>query len=742
MPRFENVSLADSLRALPATERQRILDELSDADLRAIEFDWPFWARPTQLPPEGDWRVWMLLGGRGSGKTRTGAEWVRAVVETKQCGRLSLVAPTAADARDVLVEGESGLMAISPPHARPVYQSSIRRLTWPNGAIATLFSADEPDRLRGPQSDGAWADELCLVAGTKIRVPGGEIPIEEVRAGDLVRTRTGFAPVLHAWRTATAEIWEVTTTTGLTLRGTAGHPVWVVGVGFVPLSSLRHGDTLLSWDMLSFGAGGSDGIGGKTTTRTAAANFFTGRSTSWRMARWRPRSTSTTSTGTDSTTSSTTSERLAVESIWRRTGPAALFSGIASADPWSRLSSGAAVSQWFVVAPNAALGFPQLACERGSAVRAVVPPMSAADIPSPVRDAGTSDDDPSHASSAGNSSNLIPTPLRARASTAISYAPCVVSVRPCPDRESVFNLEVEGDHEYFANGFLTHNCAWRYPEAWDMLLLGLRLGADPRAVVTTTPRPSKIILDLMKRPDTHVTRETTYANAPNLAPAFMDQILARYRGTRLGRQEIDAEILTEVEGALWTRSMLERSRVKLNEVPSLARIVVAVDPAITAEEGSDETGIIVAGKSAAGHGFVLADVSCKASPHAWARRAYDAYVLHKADRIIGEVNQGGDMVENTIRTLRDDEGHPIGQRVAYRKVVATRGKYTRAEPVAALFEQGLVHLVGVFPELEEQLTEWVPGSRSPDRLDALVWALTELQIGPQYAAASVRRLTF
>lgn len=321
---------------------------------------------------------------------------------------MALVAPTAADARDVMVEGESGILAISPPWCRPVYEPSKRRLTWPNGAIATLYSADKPDRLRGPQHDGAWADEV------------------------------------------------------------------------------------------------------------------------------------------------------------------------------------------------------------GS---------------------------------------------------------------------------------------------WRYPEAWDNLMFGLRLGADPRCVVTTTPRPVKLIRNLVGDPTTAETRGSTYENRDNLAQAFLNTIVKKYEGTRLGRQELYGELLDDVPGALWQRKVLDDLRRE--KAPDLARVVVAIDPATTSEEDSNETGIVAAGLGVDGHGYVLDDASLRDSPSAWARAAVRLYYRRQADRIVAEVNNGGDLVETVLRT--------VDPRVSYKGVHAARGKVIRAEPVAALYEQGRVHHVGLFEDLEDQLCNWVPGMDSPDR---------------------------
>jgi phage terminase large subunit-like protein len=405
----------------------------AEGALHQLRYSWRVVARPEQLQPHGGWLWWLILAGRGFGKTRTGAEWVREEVESSRRGRLALVAATAADARDVMVEGESGLLAISPPWFRPEYEPSKRRLTWPNGAIATVYTADEPERLRGPQHDGAWCDELA---------------------------------------------------------------------------------------------------------------------------------------------------------------------------------------------------------------------------------------------------------------------------------------------------------AWRYPDAWDMLSLGLRLGVDPRGVVTTTPKPTKLVRDLLKASNTVVTRGSTYDNRDNLAPQFLEAIKQRYEGTRLGRQEIYAEVLDDVPGALWQRARLDELR--LYAVPcDLQRIVVAIDPSGGHTEDSDEQGIVVAGRGIDGHAYVLADRSCRLSPDGWGARAIEAYQEFKADRIVYEKNYGGEMVEHVLQTAARSRG----ARVALREVVASRGKVVRAEPIAALYEQGKVHHIGAFDRLEDEQCTFTPlgFDGSPNRVDALVWALTELMIEPPRA---------
>ena len=251
-------------------------------------------------------------------------------------------------------------------------------------------------------------------------------------------------------------------------------------------------------------------------------------------------------------------------------------------------------------------------------------------------------------------------------------------------------------------------------------MFGLRLGANPQCVVTTTPRPIELLRELAARDDVHVTRGSTYDNRQNLAPSFLRQIERRYEGTDTGRQEIYAELLDEAEGALWRRDWIARAE----SAPALDRVVVAIDPAMSSRPNSDETGIVVAGVSNAGdyaRGYVLADASARLSPDGWARRAIALFDLHRADRIIGERNNGGDLVGATLKTAADGRSLPI------RLVTASRGKFARAEPVAALYQQRRVTHVGSFPQLEDQLCAWEPGSpKSPDRMDALVWALSDL----------------
>lgn len=418
------LSVAEQLALLTPEQLDVVLAGLSDDEKSQMLWDWTVWARPKQLPPDGAWRVWLILAGRGFGKTRTGAEFIRREVNAGKANHIALVGATAADVRDTMIEGESGLLRVFPPDQRPHYEPSKRRVTFHNGASASAYSADEPDRLRGPNHDLAWADELA---------------------------------------------------------------------------------------------------------------------------------------------------------------------------------------------------------------------------------------------------------------------------------------------------------AWRYSDAWDQLMLGLRIGEHPRCVVTTTPRPVEVIRRLMTTKDgtVHVTRGSTYENQKNLASAFIDEMRRRYEGTTLGRQELHAEILDDLEGALWQRTMFDQNRV--HQHTQLRRVVVAVDPATTSRSNSNETGIVVAGIGVDGKGYVLDDKTIRGTPDEWGRAAVSAYHTYQCDRIVAEANQGGDMVRHTLMTV--DRNAPI------KLVHASRGKRTRAEPVAALYEQGKVHHVGYLSALEDQMCNWVPDlSDSPDRLDALVWALTELMI--------------
>lgn len=595
-------SLATLARKNPK-KLEKALASLTDEQADELLHDWEFWARREQLEPYGDWRVWLFLAGRGAGKTRSGSEWIRKRVRLG-FNRICLIAPTAADVRDVMIEGESGILACAWAGDRdvkgdsvgvPRYEPSKRRLTWKNGAQATAFSAEEPDRLRGPQHDTA----LCFIAGTMVLTAAGERAIETLRPGDLVLTRLGPRRVLgNSERVAL--VGEVQFSTGRALIGTRDHPVYSV-----------HGWT--------------------------------------RMDRLQP--------------------------------------GV------------------FVCAVNASNG------------------------------AGMS----AFASTARQNSSPLPE----------TFAASVVSIWRPVGEQSVFCLKVEDQPEYFANGVLVHNCdelaAWADPRAtWDMMKFGLRLGNDPRAMVTTTPRPLPLIRELKDDDDSAVSRGNTYANAANLAETFLKDIREKYEGTRLGRQEIQAEILDDIPGALWTRTMLDDAKVRIEagkrvkitseNLPDMSRVVVAVDPSgtkgikpedLVKMDKPNDIGIVAAGLGVDGFVYVLEDRSVNLSPLAWGRVVCETYRRWKADRVVAEINFGGALVETVIRAT-----DPF---ISYETITASRGKVARAEPVAALYEKGRVKHLGDMAALEDQLCYFDPsgylGEGSPDRADAMVWAITELMLG-------------
>ncbi|HJK50268.1 MAG TPA: terminase family protein [Methanocorpusculum sp.] len=436
--RPQTLSLLQSWQKLTPKSKAKAVKTLADAypaEWAAAypRFAWLQKARPAQLPPPGNWSVWFYMAGRGAGKTRAGSEWVTLLAETCPGIRIALVASSAGDARDVMIEGESGIMECTSPTCRPLYEPSKRRLTWPNGSIATTFSGENPEELRGPQFHFAWCDEL-----------------------------------------------------------------------------------------------------GK----------------------------------------------------------------------------------------------------------------------------------------------------------------------------------------------------WRYQdEAWSNLRLATRLGSHPQTFISTTPRTTPRLRAILADPNTVLTTGTTYDNRENLAESFYTQIITEYEGTRLGRQELMGELLLDHPGALWTWEMIEPHRITdpTRQLPTMNRIVVGVDPAVTDDPNtSDETGIIVAARGINGHFYVLDDQSLISSPLGWASAVAATYHRHRASLVVAEENNGGKLIEENIRRM--------DTRMNYRGVRAMVNKQARAEPIVLLYERGIVHHVGNFTDLEQQMTEWDPAEasqhrgrrKSPDRVDALVWALTEL----------------
>ena len=425
-------SRAEILADLPQTKRDEFLKNFTEPELERLQFDWSFWGRPEQQPPEPPWNTWLILAGRGFGKTRTGAEWVKQQIEAGDVGRIAAIAPTSSDVRDVMVEGESGILSIMPPDLRPEWWPSKNRLEFPDGQIVLCYPATEPDRLRGPQFHKAWLDELA------------------------------------------------------------------------------------AWDHLD--------------------------------------------------------------------------------DPYN---------------------------------------------------------------------------------------------------------------------------------AYTQVQLALRLGNNPQKVITTTPKPVPLLRKIASAKDTIVTTGSTYDNAQNLARDFIASIEDQFANTRVGRQEIYAEILDDAPGALWNRNLVERQRWKdeFGPPPEMQRVVMGIDPATTSSDEADETGIVVVGKGVNGQGYVLADLSVHGTADDWGKAAYQAAEMFEVDRVVGEVNNGGDLIERVVKTYDPN--------IPFKAVRASRGKSKRAEPVAALYEQGRVWHLGMFPLLEDQMTRFTPDGKfdsSPDRADALVWALTECML--------------
>jgi phage terminase large subunit-like protein len=285
--------------------------------------------------------------------------------------------------------------------------------------------------------------------------------------------------------------------------------------------------------------------------------------------------------------------------------------------------------------------------------------------------------------------------------------------------------QLRGPQHYYV--WADEPAKWKYPQdAWDNMEFGLRSGRTPQVCATTTPRPIPLLINLIKDPQTVVSTGSTYENVSNLSESFLKFVLTKYEGTRIGRQELYAEILGDVEGALWSYELIEATRVKSAPTDGFKRILVGLDPSGSGEESADEAGVVAVGLGYDGHAYVIGDYSLQGSPNEWATVAINTLKRLKADRIVAEVNFGGDMVKAVLESLWD--------KVPFKKVHASRGKTARAEPVSALFEQGKCHLIGLHPKLEDEMCHWVPGEKrngklwSPGRMDAMVWAVSELMI--------------
>ncbi len=691
-PPFDDQSLAAQFQALSAEDREQRLKLLSPEELEALNYNWAFWARPSQMLPQGHWLVWLILAGRGFGKTRTGAEtvrhWIKSGVE-----HVNIIGATADDVRDIMVDGESGILAVCPKDERPEYVKSQRKLVWPNGAKSLLFTADEPDRLRGKQHAKTW----CLLYGTMVASRRGSVALGTLTIEDEVWTRNG-------WRKVTglishkAAVGRVKFSNGAELIGTADHPV-MTATGWKNLGELCSTDKVLT---------GGPATSGGISVLTLAQETGSVKPRSYtsidgfgnkKTGRYHQATSSTTKTATAWITgkeiASVFLKVLTLGTIFLTN----LFQELTTQND-RQISEKNALRALLKSSQGSVAGLRCAVGVLGSEVRKIFAksrPAWLARQNSELRHTST-----------GNSA----------VGVAVTWQELGF--------DTVYNLSVDQDHEYYANGILTHNCdeiaAWRYlEEAWAQMVFGLRLGNLPQCVATSTPRPVPTVRALIKESTTHLTTGTTYANKANLAQSFVKELIKKYEGTRLGRQELNAEMLEDVPGALWTRQVFEDNRI--GHVPvELKRIVVAVDPSVSSNmETSNETGLVVAGLGTDNIGYVLDDLSKVRKPLEWATIAVSQYTARKADVIVGEKNNGGELVESTVRM--------VDPNVNYKGVHASKGKYKRAEPIAALYEQGRIKHVGAFPQLEDQCATYVPNDTSqvsPDRMDAMVWAFTEL----------------
>jgi phage terminase large subunit-like protein len=660
------------------------------------------------------WIIWLILSGRGWGKTRVGAEDIARYAIGHPKSRIALVAATFSDGRDTMVEGESGLKSVIPSSLIENWNRSMGELILTNGSIMKIYSAENPERLRGPQFHRAW----CLSPGTPVLTPDGPRPIETIQEGDQVSTQYGPA-LVTATGHRDADLWTVTLVDARTITGSAEHPV-ATGRGWVPLADIRSTDTIWTW----CDDGDTTQVATSTATKADGPSTNTGLSTKNTTASRSPHeTTSIIGTRSETTTARTTSNSLpppVTDTSTKRPAPTSAAS-VGPATNRSRITGALRYVRdavlWSLNEAAARFG----AYARHAELNSRLSPIDHHDLlPIAVVDAAT----------------------------------------PVGRSGTVHNLTVEGFHQFFANGVLTHNCdelaAWQYvQDTWDMLMFGLRLGQNPQVIVTTTPKPLDFIRALVGRSRDRAagvvrTTGSTFENAKNLARAALAELKNVYAGTRIGRQELDGEVLEDPEGALWSLALIEQTRLSPYFMPEpfdiLGRTVVGVDPAVSNNPDSDSTGIVTVAmtrtkcpfcdRSSEPHAIVLDDDTGTYSPNEWALRVVSAYDRWNGDRIVAEVNQGGDLVSSNM--IAERANLPID------KVHATKAKLLRAEPVFALYERGLVHHWGGsdLKELEKEMTSWDPtlkSAKSPNRLDALVWCLTALMLPEQGMAPTLVR---
>jgi phage terminase large subunit-like protein len=690
----------------PQDALARAADRLTDVatDPRRA---WRATARSDQLLPPEPWRTLMLLGGRGSGKTRAGAQALaEMILGDPEPGEWGIVAPTYRDAWSTCVEGESGLLvALGTSMAKiragdcPIVASAARgyaEVRLRNGHVVRADSADDGAlRVQGKNLKGVW----CITCTEPVLTSDGWRPIQDVAPGSLVMTRRGWRTVTTTCMThSNAEVIRVSTADGQSVSCTPEHLIWTQS-GWTEAQNLHVGDIVLTWSNsghpLQGRPPGSTGTVFAGTGKTRDTTFIRGE------AGFTLRSGSSLPgesflTGMSSTTSTTTRQTTGPRTFRRSPG----------------LSTTASIAGGHEIMPPRP-GSAQERKHRGLVVSRGLSPASGAGQYA------------SHAAAGGIFTS-------AREELSATTLAVVTSVSPA-GRSDVWDLTTDDAHEFFAGGILVHNCDElglfaKWETAWDeSIAYAVRKGSS-KIIATGTPKVSRPAAKLIRRltkeaqsdPAVIVRRLRTTDNLANLSETFFRSVVARSKGTRLERQELEGELLEDNDQALWSREVIERNRVEPEDVPDLIRVVIALDPAVTSLTSADETGIIVAGEAATGHGYVLADLSLRASPQRAMERAVAAYRQFNGDRIIGEANNGGDFIGALLKTVDPD--------VPYTKVTASRGKAVRAEPVSALYEQGRIHHAGVFVELEDELCTWAPGdSDSPDRLDACVWAISALK---------------
>jgi len=705
---------AQDLRNLPAEQVREALESLTSQQRLELQYNWRFWARPDQIPPEGDWNTFLALAGRGWGKTRAAAEWVRDQVKSGK-KRLAYVCATNSDIEKVFVKGDSGILNCTwegdKNHkgvviGRPFWSPTKRTLFWYRNGVESnkdrdliakveCFSAEEPERLRGPQFESA----ACFVAGTLVETSTGKKPVESIRPKDLVLTTTGLHQVINTSQMP-RQVGKTIFSDGSYLEGTEEHPIYTQR-GWVALSELKLGDEV--WKLSAYTTM-MCGSSVQTGTTPMATRDSTERlpETTWGKLMGM---ISTTLMGIKQTITQATSKNSQDQSI----SNSIIVRGVSQKG-----------NLWEKEKPLV------LTAEKNSSVN-VFPWVGRSAYLANVNEKWKSRKKFALASNAAKSSGH--TQGLCVVSVASTWQPTAV--------KTVYNLHVETTQEYYANGILTHNCdelcAWnKDKETWDMLQFCLRLGKHPKVFIATTPKSTALLREIMKNEKTIIVSGSTYDNADNLASTYIEKLKADYEGTRLGKQEIYAEVLTENEGSLWTAEMVDRCQIERDEVPDLQRVVISVDHATTSNTESDETGIIVAGLDYNGVAYILEDHTFKGLPEEWASKAielyYKEYFKCSPSKIIYEKNQGGDLIPTLVRTIDDS--------VPLRGVFASNSKIARAEPVSSLYERNMVKHVRnpengqSLTELETQMTTFEPlgKHKSPDRYDAMVWALTDLKL--------------